>query len=112
MRRKAFEAVPWTSEEWRAMNAQFEIKTGRAWPNLEPSERAPNTREYVLREFWQTFVDRLVLGFATHTNKVHAVAVMDKIEGWEEEEKWWVPESQHACGSAQRSRFVTDKKTS
>ena len=78
------------------MKAQFDIKTVRMWPNLEPSERAQNTREYVLRQFWQTFVeDRLGLGGAVlhiHTHmhnqnpcSSYAMAVMDKSEGWEEE---------------------------
>ena len=88
---EAYETVPLSSEEWRAMKTQFDIKTGRTWPNLEPSERAKNTREYVLRQFWQTFVDdRLDLGNATQTKSVffYAMAVMDKIEGWEGE-NWW-----------------------
>ena len=54
-----------TSEEWKAMKTQFDEKTRRTWPNLEPSERARITREYVLSQFWQTFVvDRLDLGSA------------------------------------------------
>ena len=65
-------------------------KTGRMWPNLELSERVQNTREYVLRQFWQIFVeDRLLLRDATLTH-THvqpklvfscATAVMDEIEG-------------------------------
>ena len=48
------------------MKAQFDIKAGRMWPNLEPSERAQNTREY------QTFVeDRLGLGGAVLHIHIH-----------------------------------------
>ena len=51
----------------------------------------------MLREFWQIFVeDRLVRREAIHTHThaqsksvfSYAMAVMDKIEGWEEEEAW------------------------
>ena len=71
--------------------------TGRTWPNPESSNRAKYTREHVLSEFWQIFVeDKLVLRETTHTHAhaqpksafSHAIAVVDKIEGWEEEEKW------------------------
>ena len=96
--RQATEGVPIiTWEEWRARKAQFDTKTERTWPNLEPSERAQNVAEYVLRQFWQTFIkDRLVLRNATQTQTRTqpksvfscAMAVVDKIEGWEEEEKW------------------------
>ena len=67
-----------TSEDWRAMKAQFDIKTGRTWPNPELSERDKNAREYVLTQFWQTFVeDRLVLGNATHTYKIRVLPRYD-----------------------------------
>ena len=71
--------------------------TGSTWPNPESSNRAKNTREYVLREFWQIFVeDRLVRREAihAHTNAQpksvfsYATAVIDKNEGWEAEAKW------------------------
>ena len=32
----------------------------------------------------------------------YAMAVMEKFEGRKAEEKWWVPDSQHACGSLQK----------
>ena len=54
--RRANEAVTMSSRDWRAMEAQFEIKAERAWPNPEPSKRAKNTRDHVLTQFWQTFV--------------------------------------------------------
>ena len=40
------------------MKAQFDFKTERTWPNFEPSARATNTRECVLRQFWQTFIKK------------------------------------------------------
>ena len=73
------------------MKAQFDSKTGRTWPNLEPSERAPNKRRYVLKQSWQT-----VLGDATQTTVFsYAMAMMDKIVGWEEEK--WVGSRFAAC---------------
>ena len=62
------------------MKTQCDLKT----PNLEPRERARITREYVLTQFWQTFVDdRFDQGNAIQTKTVlsNAVAMMDKIEG-------------------------------
>ena len=89
---QANEAVPSMLEGWRAMKAQFDIKTARTWPNLDPSERAKNTRGYILRLFGQTFVeDRLRFAGAalahTHTHAQpksvfsYAMAVMDNIDG-------------------------------
>ena len=64
-------------------------------PNLEPSERAQITREYVLRRFWQTFVDdRFDLVHATQTNSVFSFAVWTKLKAGKKKE--WVPGSQHA----------------
>ena len=54
--------------------------------------------EYVLRQLWQTFVDdRFDLGNAKQTKTVfsYAMAVMDTIEGWEEED--WVGSRFAAC---------------
>ena len=68
---QAHEVVPLTSEEWKAMKTQFDMKTGRTWPNLEPSERAKITRDYVLRQFCLTFVDdRLDFGNTRQTKSV------------------------------------------
>ena len=60
---------------------RWKDRDGRIWPNTEPSERARFTREYVLSQFWQTFLDdRFDLENAKQTNAVfsYAVAVMDK----------------------------------
>ena len=47
--RQADEAVPMTSEEWRATKTQFAIKTERTWPNLEPSETAKKKKHEGIR---------------------------------------------------------------
>ena len=61
-----------TSEDWREMKTQFDIKTGRTWSNLAPNERTKITGTYVLKQFGQTFVDdRLDVGNATHTLKIN-----------------------------------------
>ena len=80
------------------MKIQFDEKTRRTWPNPEPSERARITRKYVLRQFWQTFVDdRFDLENAKQTKTVcsYAMEVMDKLESWEEES--WVGSRFAAC---------------
>ena len=69
----------------------FEERTGRVWPNAELSERAKCTREHVLRQFWQSFVDdRFDLENATQMKAEFsdAMAAMDKIGGLEAEH-WW-----------------------
>ena len=97
---QACEAVPLMSEEWRAMESQFDMKTGRTWPNLEPSEKAKNTMEYVLRKFWQTFVeDRLVLDDAhTHTHKQNPCSPTlrqwwTKLKDGKKQKSGWDPDS-------------------
>ena len=54
-------------------------------------------REYLLREFWATFVDDRPFHSGSlywHANVQpkavfsHATTVMDKIHGWKDEEKW------------------------
>ena len=72
---------------WRAKKIQFDEKTGRTWPNAQLSARARFTREDVLKQFWQSFVDdRSDLDNAIQTKAEFswAIAVMDKIGGWEE----------------------------
>ena len=65
-----------------------------------PSEvkEANYTREHVLRQFWQSFVDdRLNLEKAIQTKAdfSYAIAVMDKIGGWGEEN--WIGSRFAAC---------------
>ena len=70
--------------------------------------RAVQLREYTLKEFWEIFVDDRPFGadaLVRHVNVQskavfsHAMAVMDKIRGWEEEERW-DPSLPRACGSS------------
>ena len=66
----------------------FDEKTGRSGTNAELSERAKYTREYVLRQFGQPFVDdRIDLENANQTKAELSspMALMDKIGGWDEE---------------------------
>ena len=80
------------------MKTQFDEMTGRTWLNPELSERARFTREYVLRQSWQTFVDdRFDLVNAKQTSAVfsYAMAAMDKIGGREKEN--WVGSRFTAC---------------
>ena len=97
---QTYGAFPLTSEEWKAMKTQLDEKTRSTWPNPEPSERVRFTREYVLRQFWQTFVDdRFDLGNAKRASAMFssAMALMDKIGGLEEEN--WVGSRFAACQS-------------
>ena len=88
---QAYRIPPLTTEAWEERKVLCEERTGRVSPHAELSERAKCTRQYVLRQFWQSFVDdRLDLENAIQTNAEFssAVATMDKIGGWEEEH--WV----------------------
>ena len=78
--------------------------TGRTWPDPELSHKARNTREFVLLTFCQDCVaDRLGRREAIPPNTValpksvfsYAMTVMDKVEGWEEEQ--WVGSRLAAC---------------
>ena len=114
------------SKGWRAVKAQFDIKTRRTLPNLVPSERAKKTQGNTSsgsfgRHPWKTDSALVVLHIHTHAQPksvfARAMTVMDKIERWEEEEeekkkndKWvgrrrneLVPVSQCACGSTQKA---------
>ena len=85
---EAYRIPPLTSEAWKTKKIHFDGRTGRTCPNALPSARARFTREYVLKQFWQSFVDeRFDLGNAIQTRAEFsdAFAVMDKIEGWEED---------------------------
>ena len=89
--RQAYRIPPLTTKAWEERKIVFEEKIGRVWPNAELSERAKCTRECVLRQFWKSFVDdRFDLGNAiqTKTEFSSAIAVMDKIGGWEERTGW------------------------
>ena len=86
---QASEAVPMTSEDRR--------NTGRTWPSPESSNRAKYTREYVLRDWgrfsWRTgsSSERPFIHRRIHIRKPCSptpMTVPDKIDGWEDEEKW------------------------
>ena len=58
------------------------------------------TREYVLRQFWQTFVnDRFDLGNATQTKSVFPTLWKwwAKLKAGKKKKIGWVPHWQHAC---------------
>ena len=95
---QAYKISPSTTPAQREKKTLFDEKTGGIWPNAELSERATYTREYFLRQFWQSFVDdRFDLDNAIQTKAEFscAVAVMDKIGRWEEEN--WVGSKFAAC---------------
>ena len=61
------------------------------WKEVDDYIFTWETREHVLRQFWQSFVvDSFDLDIAIQTKAefFYAIAVMDKIGGWEEED--WV----------------------
>ena len=63
--------------------------TGRVRPNAEVSERAKRTKECVSRQLWQSFVDDgfdLEHDIQTKAEFSSAIAVMDNIGGWNEED--------------------------
>ena len=82
---------------WWEEKDQMDFVTGRIWPNYEWSKRAWHTRDYVLNEFCQIFVDDRHVhrdAINIHANVQskavfsYAMAVMDKICGLEKEETW------------------------
>ena len=88
---QAYRIHPLSTEAWEERKIVFEEKIGRVWPNAELTERAKCTRKFVLKQFWQSFVeDRFYLENAIQTKTLFssAIAVMDKIGGWKEED--WV----------------------
>ena len=81
---------------WRVKKDKMEVATGGTWTERERGPRTLQLREYVLREFWAIFVDdRPLYSDACHTHAnaqskavfSYAMAVMDKICGWTDEEK-------------------------
>ena len=69
----------------------------RAWTEYEHSPRAMQMREYTLKEFWEIFVDDRPFGADAIFRQVNvqskavfscAMTLMDKIRGWEDEERW------------------------
>ena len=93
-----YRVVPLGGEAWMAFSKEI---SGRTWPHAEPSAMARFTREYVLKQFRQSFVDdRFELNNTIQTKAEfsYAIAVMDKIEGWEEEA--WSGPSMRICTKA------------
>ena len=81
---QAYILPPMSTEEWeKKKRILFDDKTGRVWPNAELSERAKFTRECVLRQFWQSFVEDMENAIRTNDELSCAIALMDKIGGWE-----------------------------
>ena len=86
---QTYRIPPMTTVAWEEKKILFDEKTMRMWPNAE-CERAKYTREYVLRQFKQSFVDDrfdLENPIQTKAEFSYAIAVMDKI-GRREEEDW------------------------
>ena len=98
------------------MQAQFEIKTERTWPNFEPSERAKNTREYVLRQFgrssWKTdSCSEMPDMHITHARYgSDGQKLKDGKKKKNKKKVGWFPDLQHACGSTQKPSIVLDAK--
>ena len=87
--------------EWGEKRALFD-ESGTVRPNADASARAKFTRDYVVKQFWLSFVeDEFDLDNAIQTKAEfsYAIAVIDRIGGWEEEEReqeiWKVQDSQH-----------------
>ena len=82
----------------------MEVATGRTWPHHGLDHKAKQTREYVLQRVWQDCVlDKFGRRDAIPPNALavpksvfsYAMTVMDKGEGWNEEE--WVGSKFAAC---------------
>ena len=80
---------------WRARNGLMEVETGRTWPYHGIDHKAKRTRKYVLQKFRQDCTldkngrrdsippNALAVPKTVFSN---AMTVMDKVEGWNEEE--------------------------
>ena len=81
---------------WKRRKNKME-KISRSFSTAnENTPRAVQLREYILEEFWDIFVNDGLLGAEALIRHVHvqseavfsyAMTMMDKIEGWEEEER-------------------------
>ena len=73
---------PINTEEWEKNKDLFDEKKGRSWPNAEMCARTKFTRDYVLKQFWTSFVEREVdldNAIQTKVGFSSAVAVTDRI---------------------------------
>ena len=82
---------------WRARKDRLDMTTGRTWPIHNLSQDALSARKFFLHEFWHIFVDDRPVhrcAINTHANAPpnsvfsFALAILDKICGWEQERKW------------------------
>ena len=82
---------------WRIKKDRMESATGATWADVGRSPRQLQSREYEFREFWDILVDDrpFYRDFSCkHANVQpkavfsYAMTVMDKISGWEDEERW------------------------
>ena len=82
--------------EWKRRKHKMEKASRGSWTENENTPRAVQLRQYTLKEFWEIFVDDGPSGadaFFRHVNVQPkavfscAMTLMDKIQGWEEQEK-------------------------
>ena len=82
---------------WRRRKHEMEKASRRLWIEFEHSPRAMQLREYTLKEFWEIFVDDRPFGADAFYRQVNvqskavfsfSMTLMDKIRGWEDEERW------------------------
>ena len=86
---QAYRIPPISKEEWEEKKDLFDENTGRIRPNAEMSSRARSTTEYVMKQFSVSFVeDKFGLDNAIQTKASfsYAIAGMDRVGRWEEEE--------------------------
>ena len=104
---------PKIEREWKRRKHKMEKGLKRAWAENEYFPRAMQLREYTLKEFWEIFVDDRPFGADAIFRQVNvqskaafsfAMTLMDKIRGWEDEEKKKRrdPNLPRACGSTPR----------
>ena len=83
-----YRGPPVTQDEWEEKKVLFDEQTGRILPKrAQISARAWGTREYVLKQFWASYVKDefdLIIAIQTKADFSCAKAVMDKIGGWEQ----------------------------
>ena len=82
--------------EWKRRKHKMEKASRSPWTENAISPRTKQSREYVLREFWESFLDERPFNadtFFSHVNVQskavfsHPMTIMDEIQVWEDEEK-------------------------
>ena len=103
---QTYRIPPFSTAEWEEKRAFFDEKTGRVWPNAELSARAKVTREFVLKQFWLSFV-----GDKFDLDSVIQIGSEDGRKRKENKNTGLGQDLQRACGFSQKLLCAAGKTT-